>query len=209
MRVLQAVVVLMTGLLPAAVESTPASAAPEWIWPVAPGPPVVVRGFDPPAQPWEPGHRGVDLLGTEGAPIRAAGVGVVTYAGPVAGVGVVTVTHGRLRTTYQPVAATVAAGDRVEVGDPIGTLTGAGSHCPPSACLHWGLLRGNTYLDPLDLVERTGRPRLLPLGEQVLRPTVGDSSLHVPASAPTASLEPQSAPPVSGQAALGALAGIR
>ena len=37
-------------------------------------------------------------------------------------------------------------------GQPIGTLELAGSHCFPLACLHWGWLRGSTYLDPLALV---------------------------------------------------------
>jgi murein DD-endopeptidase MepM/ murein hydrolase activator NlpD len=141
-----------------------------WVWPLAGGGAAMVRGFDPPAQPWEAGHRGVDLLGAEDEPVRAAGAGVVTYAGPIAGVGVVTVTHGAHRTTYQPVRTTVSVGDRVMAGDPIGTLAQAGSHCPPSACLHWGLLRGDTYLDPISLIQHTGRPRLLPLGERALHP---------------------------------------
>lgn len=148
----------------------PAPAA-GWTWPLGGGPPVVVRGFDPPDLPWQPGHRGVDLLGSTGVTVNAAGSGVVTYAGPVAGVGVVTVTHGELRTTYQPVTATVAAGDRVGVGEPIGTLSPAGSHCAPSACLHWGLLRGGVYLDPVNLVLGAARPRLLPLGRSALAPT--------------------------------------
>ena len=43
-----------------------------------------------------------------------------------------------------------------------GTLELAGSHCFPRACLHWGWLRGETYLDPLGLVG-AGPVRLLPL----------------------------------------------
>ena len=37
-------------------------------------------------------------------------------------------------------------------GQQIGTLSSRGSHCFPRACLHWGWLRGDTYLDPLLLV---------------------------------------------------------
>ena len=44
----------------------------------------------------------------------------------------------------------------------IGTLQRASSHCFPRACLHWGLLRGETYLNPLTLVG-AGPIRLLPL----------------------------------------------
>lgn len=161
--------------------AAPAAAAgtsqPGWVWPVgADGPPAVARGFDPPDMPWLPGHRGVDLVTEPGAQVRAAGAGVVAHAGPVAGVGVVTVTHGELRTTYQPVDASVSAGDRVATGDPIGTMEGHGSHCPPAACLHWGLLRADEYLDPRSLIRSPGRPRLLPLGPGALAPPPGRAS---------------------------------
>ena len=57
--------------------------------------------------------------------------------------------HGDTRTTYEPVRATVSVGDEVAAGQPIGLLEVGGSHCFPTACLHWGWLRGRTYLDPL------------------------------------------------------------
>ena len=44
----------------------------------------------------------------------------------------------------------------------MGTLELPGSHCFPRACLHWGWLEGETYLDPLRLVG-AGPVRLLPL----------------------------------------------
>jgi murein DD-endopeptidase MepM/ murein hydrolase activator NlpD len=176
-----------------------------WTWPLGDGPPVVVRGFDPPDLPWQPGHRGVDLLGSTGVTVNAAGSGVVTYAGPVAGVGVVTVTHGELRTTYQPVTATVVAGDRVSAGEPIGTLSPAGSHCAPSACLHWGLLRGTVYLDPVSLVLGTARPRLLPLGRSALAPAAAPEA-GVTVTMPHGA-EPHQSALLAG--ARGALAGVR
>lgn len=134
---------------------------PAGVWPLHPEP-SVVAGFDPPADPWGSGHRGVDLAGRSGQPVLAALAGTVTWAGPIAGKGVVTVTHGATRTTYEPVAATVSVGDRVGAGDRIGVLERPFSHCFPAACLHWGLLRGETYLDPLSLVGG-GPVRLLPL----------------------------------------------
>jgi murein DD-endopeptidase MepM/ murein hydrolase activator NlpD len=112
----------------------------------------VVRAFDPPAVPWGKGHRGVDLAGTVGQAVDSALVGRVTFAGSVAGRGVVVVDHGATRTSYQPVAATVHVGETVLAGQQIGTLRLPGSHCFPRACLHWGWLRGDTYLDPLLLV---------------------------------------------------------
>jgi murein DD-endopeptidase MepM/ murein hydrolase activator NlpD len=130
-------------------------------WPLTPA--HVVRPFDPPAQPWLTGHRGVDLAGSPGAPVASAGPGTVVFAGVVAGRGVVSVRHADgLRTTYEPVAVEVDVGDAVLPGTRIGTLIAGHPGCPAAACLHWGLRRGDTYLDPLALLGR-GRVRLLPL----------------------------------------------
>jgi hypothetical protein len=46
-------------------------------------------------------------------------------------------------------------------GSPIGALEDGHAGCPVAACLHWGLKRGDTYLDPL-LLLRPPRVRLLP-----------------------------------------------
>lgn len=134
---------------------------PVGVWPLQPEPEVVDR-FDLPDQPWGPGHRGVDLAGRAGQVVRSALPGRVVFAGPIAGRGVVVVGHGSTRTTYEPVTATVGVGDEVAAGGSIGTLELAGSHCFPRACLHWGWLRGEDYLDPLRLVG-VGPVRLLPL----------------------------------------------
>jgi murein DD-endopeptidase MepM/ murein hydrolase activator NlpD len=113
----------------------------------------VVRGFDPPQSRFGTGHRGVDLAGRPGQPVRAAVSGEVTYAGRVGGRGVVVVDHGGTRTTYEPVAAVTRVGDLVRAGSVIGRLQLLGSHCFPAACLHWGLIEGRAhYLDPLTLV---------------------------------------------------------
>jgi murein DD-endopeptidase MepM/ murein hydrolase activator NlpD len=153
--------------------AAPAVAA-TWQWPL-PGRPAVVRGFTPPATPYGAGHRGVDLAGRPGLPVLAAGAGVVGYAGVLAGRGVVTVLHaGGLRTTYEPVRVSVHAGQRVERGAVLGRLAAGHAGCPAAACLHWGLLRGETYLDPLALVG-AGRVRLLPLTGR--RPPVGSAGV--------------------------------
>jgi plasmid stability protein len=137
-------------------------AVPGWDWPLA-GTPPVVRAFDPPAAPWLPGHRGVDLAGAPNDPVRAAAAGVVAFAGTVAGRGVVSVDHaGGLRTTYEPVTADVQISDVVRLGSPLGTLDAGHAGCNAAACLHWGLRRGATYLDPL-LLLRPLRVRLKPV----------------------------------------------
>ncbi len=154
--------VLAVLLLMAAPARATAAPDPVGVWPLVPEP-EVVAGFDPPDDPWGAGHRGVDLAGTPGQAVRAAMAGRVAYAGQLAGRGVVVVDHGETRTTYEPVAATVRVGDQVGAGAAIGRLDVPFSHCFPRACLHWGWRRGETYLDPLDLVGDTGPVRLLPL----------------------------------------------
>lgn len=168
-RAPRALVVLLTVvgwlLLPGAAApavADPAGADPVGVWPLAPEPEVVAP-FDPPDTPFGPGHRGVDLRGTPGQGVRAALPGTVSFAGTIAGRGVVVVDHGTTRTTYEPVAASATVGDAVAAGHRIGTLQLPGSHCFPAACLHWGWIEGaSTYLDPLRLVG-LGPVRLLPL----------------------------------------------
>lgn len=134
---------------------------PRGVWPLGPRH-VVVAAFDPPATRWGRGHRGVDLLGRVGQQVHAARAGTVRFVGRIGGKPVIVVGHGATRTTYEPVRAVVEVGARVPAGAVIGQLRGSPSHCWPRACLHWGLLRGRTYLDPLTLVWR--QVRLLPLG---------------------------------------------
>jgi murein DD-endopeptidase MepM/ murein hydrolase activator NlpD len=155
---------MLAGLLNSVVLGATGAVAetdPAGTWPLRPEPPVV-RGFDPPDSPYAAGHRGVDLLGSPGQTVHAALGGTVTYAAPLFGRGVVVVGHGATRTTYEPVTATVAVGQPVVLGARIGTLELSGSHCFPRACLHWGWVSGDTYLDPLRLVG-AGPVRLLPL----------------------------------------------
>jgi murein DD-endopeptidase MepM/ murein hydrolase activator NlpD len=128
----------------------------------------VTRRFKPPPTPYAAGHRGVDLGSFPGAEVRAAGAGTISYAGPLAGRGVVVVVHGALRTTYEPVTAAVRRGASVAAGQRIGTLEPGHAGCPVAACLHWGLLRGDVYLDPLALLGPRA-VRLLPLSGDPVR----------------------------------------
>ncbi|WP_055699431.1 M23 family metallopeptidase [Streptomyces silaceus] len=140
-------------------------------WPLGTRP-QVVRTWDPPATPYGAGHRGVDLAAPPGTPVRAVAPGRIAFAGRVAGRGVLSLELADtgtppLRTTYEPVRATVEKGDRVEAGDEVGVLELPAAHCRTTSCLHWGLLRGKTYLNPLTLLPPwllRGRPsRLLPM----------------------------------------------
>jgi murein DD-endopeptidase MepM/ murein hydrolase activator NlpD len=130
-----------------------------------PGPLDVRRAFDPPDTEFGPGHLGVDLRATDGAIVRAAAAGVIDFAGPVAGRGVVVVTHpDGIRTEYEPVRPQVRVGTHVRAGDPIAVLRGRHPGCP-GPCLHWGARRGADYLDPLSLLRPLGPVVLLPDGQ--------------------------------------------
>ncbi len=145
---------------------------------VRPVPGDVARYFDPPAHAWEPGHRGIDLWSVRGDVVVAPGAGVVTFAGSVAGKPVVVVTHpDGLRSSLEPVIATVPQGTAVRAGDAIGVLAATPGddanpdHCAAlprpdagAACAHWGVRRGTTYLDPLTLLGVAPPIVLLPPG---------------------------------------------
>src|SRR3954468_13424901 len=138
--VLTAALVALSPVPAAAGSATPPATL--WTAPLA-AEPVVTRPFEPPPGPYAAGHRGVDLGGVPGAPVLAAGDGVVAFAGMVAGRPVVSIDHaGGLRTTYEPVHPSVGAGQAVARGSPVGTLAAGHAGCPSPACLHWGLRRG-------------------------------------------------------------------
>jgi len=132
---------------------------------------VLWQRFDPPAQNWLAGHRGVDLLASPGSAVYSPAPGTVTFSGKVAGKPVVTVTHADgLRSTFEPVIGIHSVGTAVAAGSPIGTVgfwpAGTASHCPDSplgACVHWGVRRGDLYLDPLSLLGKAPPIVLLPL----------------------------------------------
>ena len=165
---MRAVVLVLLGALllgpgPSLASAEPGAGPAVALWSSPLGaPPRVTRPFDAPSSPYGPGHRGADLAGAPGSPVLTAGNGVVVFAGRVAGRPVVSVDHaGGLRTTYEPVDPVVAAGKRVSRGAVLGTVRAGHLGCPVAACLHWGLRRGETYLDPMTLL-RPPQVRLLP-----------------------------------------------
>lgn len=148
--------------------AAPVVADTTWVRPV-PGP--LVRPFDPPARRWSAGHHGVDLAASAGETVHAPAPGTVVFAGAVAGKPVVVVAHpGGLRSTFEPAAATVRVGTHVGGGDPVARRAGgdgdggAGAgHCGARRCLHWGVLRGDAYLDPMTFLGEDAPIVLLPV----------------------------------------------
>ena len=127
----------------------------------------VVTPFEPPDERWLAGHRGVDLAGPPLASVLAPAPGTVVFAGSVAGRPVLSIDHGNgLRTTYEPVRATVREGEPVRGGETVAHLMAGHPGCPVDACLHWGARltsggpsRGdNDYIDPMELLTVDNRP---------------------------------------------------
>jgi murein DD-endopeptidase MepM/ murein hydrolase activator NlpD len=149
-------------ILDLALLTAPPSAAADdgrLSWPMRPAP-AVVRTFDAPSPNWLAGHRGVDLAGLPGQPVYAPANATIVFAGVLAGRPVVSLAHpGGLHTSYEPVRASVRAGQEVTVGAVIGQLMAGHGGCPVQACLHWGAMWGPAaraeYVDPLGLLKAT------------------------------------------------------
>jgi murein DD-endopeptidase MepM/ murein hydrolase activator NlpD len=143
-----------------------ASAAPPWTWPAVGA---IVRGYDPPDDPYGAGHRGIDIATAVGTTIVAPDDGVVSFAGPVGGRLFLSIDHGEglISTSSFLTSLLVRKGARVVRGQPVAT-TAWGHADLPTSHLHFGVRRDGAYVDPLDLLEPpavTSFIRLAPLEE--------------------------------------------
>jgi murein DD-endopeptidase MepM/ murein hydrolase activator NlpD len=137
------------------------SSASGWRWPAA-LPVTVVGEFVAPPTRYSPGHRGTDLLAHPGDIVFAAHDGVVVFAGTVGDRPLIAIDHaGDYRSSTEPVVASVAAGDTVARGQPIGTMA-AGGHCG-GACLHFGVRLHDEYINPRALIGGIPHAVLLPI----------------------------------------------
>lgn len=123
-----------------------------YAWPVE-GP--VIRGFEPPPDPFGPGHRGIDIGAPFATPLVAAQDGVVAFAGWVGGSLFISVDHDDgVRSTYSWLSAVeVDEGQTLVRGQAIGH-TGQGHPDVPTPHLHFGTRIGTTYIDPMLMLER-------------------------------------------------------
>ena len=141
--------------------SSPGPGAARWEWPLEP-PVRMIAPFLAPPTPYAAGHRGIDLAAVPGTGVRAAADGVVAFAGPVAGRGVLSIDHGGgVVSAIEPVEASVAVGDRVAAGQAVGVTT-TGGHCD-AVCVHFGVRVHGEYVSPLWFLGGLPRAVLLPL----------------------------------------------
>jgi murein DD-endopeptidase MepM/ murein hydrolase activator NlpD len=146
--------------LTAAAPDPPRAPAGRWSWPVA-APHPIARPYVAPATEYGPGHRGIDIRAPAGAVVRAPAAGVVHFAGFVVDRPVLSIAHaGGVLSSFEPVTATVAAGDHVRRGQIIGVLLAG--HCSTS-CLHLGARIAGQYVNPLLFLGDVPRAVLLPV----------------------------------------------
>jgi len=124
----------------------------------------IVDPFRPPTCVWCPGNRGIEFGPTLGHDVLAASAGTVSFSGRVAGVLYVVLQHpDGTRTTYGGLLATERwRGEHVALGETVGT---------GGFTLHFGLRRGDDYLDPTPMLGRLARrARLVPVDGTPARP---------------------------------------
>jgi murein DD-endopeptidase MepM/ murein hydrolase activator NlpD len=100
-------------------------------------------------------HEGIDIDGPYGAPIQAAGKGIVTFAGSKAGWGnVVLVSHGfgYVSQYAHNSSLLVKKGDKVEKGQIIARLGSTGRCTGPH--LHFGVAKNGEWIDPLTVLNK-------------------------------------------------------
>lgn len=119
----------------------------------------VVDPFRPPAHIGAPGNRGLEYGNGPLVIVYSAAEGVVSFAGEVAGPGIVSVKHpDGVKTTYTGLAEMwVHSGQAVRLSEPLG-LAGRD--------IHFGAILGDHYLDPQVLLDASAgdiRPRLIPM----------------------------------------------
>lgn len=134
------------------------AAAARWQWPVD-GARAVARPFIAPTNPYSSGHRGIDVRASADA-LYAPADGIVRFVGVVVDRPVLSIEHADgLVSSYEPVQSSLAEGDPVARGDPIGVILPG--HCS-SLCVHMGLRRDGQYVSPLNYLGGLEPSVLLP-----------------------------------------------
>ena len=197
--------VLLPVLVAFLVGAAPATA---WTWPV--GGPVLQQfqlGDDPYAADQ---HRGIDVGGASGVPVRAPAAGTVTFAGTVPGGGrtvTIETPDGFAVTVLHLGSTAVARGASVLEGEAVGTLGQSGDIEHAEPYVHLGVRLAadpHGYLDPLALLppraespaaepaseEPDPEPTGSPASEGVGAPETPGDQVQAPAEATGAEVDP-------------------
>lgn len=114
----------------------------------------IVDPFRPPPHRYGPGNRGIEMQTVFRAAVRAPAIGVVTFAGPVAGTNWVVIAHADgIRTTLGRLdEVLVTEGMTVDPSTVVGASSGQ---------LYFGARAGEEYVDPIRLLQPDPRPWLV------------------------------------------------
>ncbi len=127
----------------------------------------VIDPFRPPTCVWCPGNRGIEFGPALGHEVHASADGTVSFSGRVAGTLYVVIQHpDGTRATYGGLLATGRSrGEYLAIGETVGTA---------GLALHFGLRRGDDYIDPTPMLGRLHRQaRLVPVDGTRARPAGG------------------------------------
>jgi murein DD-endopeptidase MepM/ murein hydrolase activator NlpD len=138
-------------------------------------------------------HNGVDFAAPPGTPVRAAGDGVVSWAGQNGEFGNhVAIDHGDgMVTTYshlRGIAVNLQVGERVRQGQVIGFVGQTGLATGPH--LHFALFHDQQYVNPLTARVTLRRSVRNPARFQLARQALLTQLVNVPLPPPTAPVEP-------------------
>jgi Peptidase family M23 len=183
---------LLPVLLGTLIGAPPAAA---WTWPVD-GP--VLRAFHFDGDPYGPGlHRGLDVGGPPGVPVRAPAGGTVSFAGTVPGGGrtvTIQTADGFAVTLLHLGALFVRPGASVAEAEPVAVLGSSGEPEHAGAYVHLGVRIAadpQGYVDPLGLLPAPGESAPPPL------PPVEEGGVVEPGPAPPADIPAELPEPVA------------
>src|SRR3954462_9366919 len=187
----------------AVVALAAAPAATAWTWP-ADGP--VLQGYANGADPYAAGqHRGIDIGGTPGDPVRAPAAGRVSYAGTLPHYGrslTIRTDDGWVVTLLHLGTLGVARGAVVTGGQTVAELGSSGEAEHESPSVHLGIRHADDehgYVDPVGLLPARAVPAdPVPAPEPApppAPPAVNVAPPPVAAPAPAPRPAPPAAPP--------------
>lgn len=131
------------------------------------GPPLnpplsLARSFRAPLTQYGAGHRGIDLVVSDGDAVLSPASGTISFSGLVATKPVLSLqTPAGLTLSFEP-ACGLPVGTTVFMGQALGVicLSGYASHCLPANCLHFSARNGDGYLSPQYLLGQLGPSHL-------------------------------------------------
>jgi murein DD-endopeptidase MepM/ murein hydrolase activator NlpD len=144
-----------------------------WVWPVT-GERSIERNYDAPDTAYAPGHRGIDLTAAEGTEVLAPTDAVVSFAGAIAGRGILSLRTADLLISFEAMTTQLVEGDLVRAGQVMGAVS-TGTHC---SCLHVGVRKAGAYLSPLSYFSAISPAVLQPWDDRLwLRASTGRPAL--------------------------------